>query len=76
METSSEKYYPSLHLSSDDFPEIKRWKVGGKYKVLLEIEERSMSKDRKGVSASFDIKKIDSNNSETPKKRYKVLFSK
>lgn len=36
------KPVPTLNLSSDDLAAIKDWKVGGKYKLELEVEQTSM----------------------------------
>jgi hypothetical protein len=59
VEVSSEKYYPSIYLSSKDLKEIKDWEVGKNYKVVLEIKQKSKSEDAdKAISASFDIIKI------------------
>jgi hypothetical protein len=74
-ESPMKEWYPSISFSSKDLPEIKKWQIGKKYKVVLEIEEKSVRKDEKEFSASFDIKKVGLvNNPETSKKKYKVLF--
>lgn len=36
------KMKPMVHLSSEELPELKDWKVGGKYKVELELEQMGM----------------------------------
>lgn len=33
------KMPPTLRLSEEDLPELKEWKVGGKYTVTLEVEQ-------------------------------------
>ena len=56
------KPQPSVSLSEDDLPEIKGWKVGSKYYIVLEVEQTRLSKgdifmdekDRK-YEASFKI---------------------
>lgn len=56
------KPQPSVSLSEDDLPEIKDWKVGGHYSIILEVEQTRLSKgdifmdekDRK-YEASFKI---------------------
>lgn len=56
------KPQPSVSLSEEDLPEIKSWKVGGKYSIILEVELTRLSKgdvfmdekDRK-YEASFKI---------------------
>ena len=61
------KELPSLHLSSEDLPELKDWKVGGSYKLELTVEQTSLSKGdydyiRSGskgkLRASFKIKSV------------------
>lgn len=41
---SKEKYPVTIRLDEDDLPEIKNWKVGGKYKLTVDVEQTSMSK--------------------------------
>jgi len=55
---------PNFSLSEDDLPEIKNWKVGGKYRLIIEVEQVSLSKgdyygstDKK-LQARFQVKKI------------------
>src|SRR4051794_11531988 len=44
-ETSDiKKYPPILRLDEEDLPELAKWKVGGKYKITLEVQQTSMSK--------------------------------
>ena len=38
------KYPVTLRLDEDDLPELKSWKVGGKYKLTIDVEQISMSK--------------------------------
>lgn len=39
------KKYPTIiRFDEEDLPEVKGWKVGGKYKLTLEVEQMSMSK--------------------------------
>lgn len=45
MDHKMPKYLPSISLDEDDLPEIKSWKVGGKYKLEVEVEQTSISKD-------------------------------
>lgn len=40
----SDKKYPTfIRLDEDDLPELKKWKVGGKYTLTVEVEQTSMS---------------------------------
>lgn len=38
-----ERMPPTLMLNEDDLPEIKDWKVGGKYQIALVVEQTSSS---------------------------------
>ena len=56
------EYYPHLNLSSDDLKEIKDWKIGKDYYLVIKVEQtnknmRAEGKDEKW-SADFDIKQI------------------
>lgn len=64
------KETPTIRLTSEDLPELKDWKVGGKYNLSLEVEQTSMrqgseyemsdsDKDTK-ISATFKIKSVKS----------------
>lgn len=46
---------PSFHVSSNQMPEIKKWEVGKKYKLLVEVEQKSKNETEENVSAGFDI---------------------
>ena len=43
--------YPDFHIAIAKFPAARDWKVGEKYKIELEVEQLSMSKQ----SAGFKI---------------------
>ena len=54
---------PTIYLTSDDLPELKSWKVGGNYKLEVEVEQVSISKDDmpnagNKLSGRFLIKKV------------------
>jgi hypothetical protein len=52
---------PSFSLTEKELPEIKDWKVGEKYTLMMEVEQVSASKDEysKGpLTARFKICKI------------------
>ena len=63
-----QKMMPTVSLDADDLPEIKDWKVGGKYKLELEVEQVSASKDdymmegekKHPMTARFRIIKVKS----------------
>lgn len=62
------KIYPTFNLDSEDLPEIKNWKVNGKYYLLMEVEQMAMRQgkewqgegDKKDdrVHATFKILKV------------------
>lgn len=39
---------PRVTFTAEDLPEIKEWKIGGKYHLELEVEEVAAEKDRYG----------------------------
>lgn len=56
---SKEKWYPSIHLSSKELPELKKWEVGKTYTLILEVKQKSKTENMPDeISASFDIVKI------------------
>jgi hypothetical protein len=56
----SDDYKPSITFDVKELPEIKDWKIGGKYKLLLDVEEVSMSKDEyePRLTARFKVMKV------------------
>lgn len=63
-ELKEKPQYPTLYLSSKDLPEIKNWKVGKTYKLIIQVKQTSMREDIENrIDASFDIKKIATNDS-------------
>ncbi len=40
----SKKYPTTVRFDEDELPELVKWKVGGRYKLTLEVEQISMSK--------------------------------
>lgn len=57
-ESSELKKYPTIvRFDEDDLPALKSWKVGGKYQILLDVEQMSMSKgDEYGEDAKSEAK--------------------
>lgn len=41
---TSYKYPNTVRFDEEELPEIKSWKVGGRYKLTLEVEQTSQSK--------------------------------
>lgn len=51
-----EMYYPHLDLDSKQLPEIKSWKVGQKYMLLVEVKAtRKAMNEREGKEAKEDM---------------------
>jgi len=59
--TMPERMPPTLSLNEDDLPELKKWRVGKKYDILLRVEQVSSSKgdgyngDGKKMEARFRV---------------------
>jgi hypothetical protein len=54
-------YLPSFSMTEKDLPEIKDWQVGKKYKLQIEVEMVSSSKNeygKTGLEARFKIHKV------------------
>lgn len=48
MPMEAKKILPEISFSASELPEIKSWKVGGKYKLVLEVEQIGDVKDQYG----------------------------
>ena len=47
---------PNFHVSSKQVPEIAKWQVGKKYRIEIEIEQKSKHESKDShTSADFDI---------------------
>lgn len=47
---------PRLYLDANMLPEIKEWKVGSKYEIMLDVRQVGMREDEDGTfEASFEI---------------------
>lgn len=50
---------PSFSVMSEQMPEIKDWKVGEKYRLMIEVEQKAMTKidvdGKSSIEARFDI---------------------
>ncbi len=55
LESSPSMYPPSFHVTQDQMPEVKGWKVGGKYKLMVEIEQTSKYDSKQSTSGDFNI---------------------
>lgn len=56
-------YLPQISFDEKQLPEIKKWEVGKKYKINLEVELIGLSKDEYKINTplrgSFKIFKVD-----------------
>lgn len=69
----ADKPKPYLNLNEDDLPEIKNWKIKGKYKITATIQLKSLNDSLdNGMSASFDI--LDINDKAFKDKSYKDIM--
>lgn len=59
MEDMMMSYPPSFSANEKQIPEIADWKVGEKYKMVIEVEMKRMSSydngTKKNTDASFDV---------------------
>jgi len=54
--SKNEMYYPHLDLNSEQLPEIKDWKVGQKYTLVVEVKAtRKSMNEREGNEAKEDM---------------------
>lgn len=56
--TDPVKMKPSIHLTDKDLPEIKDWKVGETYEVIMKIKMNSKMDFKKELSAGFEVSDI------------------
>lgn len=47
---------PTFSLTSDALPEIKEWKVGGKYKLQIEVEQTGSNKSDFGDMPAGEVR--------------------
>ena len=48
-------YPPSFSVDSTQMPEIKDWEVGAKYKLMIEVEQKTKEETEQSTSSRFDI---------------------
>lgn len=46
---------PSFHVTTKQMPEIKNWKVGEKYKMVIEVRQKSAHQMEGHMEAGFEI---------------------
>lgn len=75
------KHFPSISISDKDLPEIKDWQIGGKYKLIVEVEMTAIRKNqemlmmetketpketpKETINATFDVRAIGIEEEET-----------
>lgn len=64
------KPLPSLSLTSDDLPAIKDWKVGGRYKLEVTVEQTSMSQ---GDEYDMQMSAGEGNKKKPIRARFKIM---
>jgi len=78
VEMTMEKMPNTLHLDENELPEIKDWKVGEKYQILLDVEQTGLHKGdmmasgpKGNFSADFKIIKASMPNEESTEEEAK-----
>lgn len=52
----TEEYKPTLYISEKDLPEIKSWKIGEEYEIVVRVRQKSISESpSKQISGSFEV---------------------
>src|SRR3990167_2170356 len=46
---------PSFYVDAEQMSEIKDWEVGKKYRLVVEVEQKTKNESEDSVSASFEI---------------------
>ncbi len=50
---------PTIHLTSKDLPEIKNWKVGESYDLIISVKQTGLNEGQNGMMmASFEIQSV------------------
>ena len=79
MEDFPVNFPPSFNVTSEQIPEIKDWEVGEKYRLVIEVEQKSKAEnDNKIVDSRFEIvsyKTIEDDDSVLEKQQAKALSS-
>lgn len=63
-DSAPKRELPRITFTATDLKEIKNWKVGGKYRIELEVEQVAMSKNEyefeneKELKATFKVTKV------------------
>jgi hypothetical protein len=57
-EEMKRKIYPTFQIDDEDLPELKDWEVGGKYTLVMVVEQLSMRQGNEWQGADKKDKKI------------------
>ena len=60
---------PTLHLTSKQLPEIKKWEVGHEYTIVMTVKQTSYSINTDEASAGFEILSVKEGEKEEPKEK-------
>ena len=60
---------PTLHLTSKQLPDIKKWEVGHEYTIAMTVKQTSHSINTDGASAGFEILSVKEGEKEEPKEK-------
>lgn len=52
------KIYPTFQIDDEDLPELKDWKVGEKYTLVMEVEQLSMRQGNEWQGSDTKDKKV------------------
>lgn len=64
------KVYPHVRIDLKHLPEAKKWEIGKKYLVSMELEQTGITQDEYQNTASFDIHGIKAHFTGEKPKRY------
>lgn len=79
-EEDPKRELPRITFTVSDLPELKNWKVGGKYTLEVEVEQVAMSKNEYGfeeekeLKATFKVTKVKASGNPNSKKKDNVEF--
>lgn len=67
----AEEFKPTVSFSAKQLPELKNWKVGSKYQLVLEVEQKSLREESYGknkgeLKGSFEVLNVKALKGKTP----------
>lgn len=69
---SSVRYQPPLYITEKQLPAIKKWKVGGKYQILVDVEEVGIQNPNANETSGIEVGS-DNEKNEGLEARFKIL---